>query len=1144
MRKILFLTAFAALLLTGCAKEQMFEMPAGDGKLTDVTFTAQMNNVVSTKALADGDGAAASVNRCIMEIYYGDDLFTRMYAPVSDKKASFTVQLVSNRTYKVAFWADCVADASSEAGLAADNYYTTTDGLGAIALKGTYAGNLDARDAFALCKNFTVAQGGSTFNAVLRRPFAQINVITTDVAIVKKVAALVPDKVDVTLKNAATKYSVLDSAAVAGQVADLNYVASVYNWDATKSECTLSMDYIFAEKEKGVIDIDWEALHGTDANVEHSFTSVPYQRNYRTNIKGALLTTTGKWNVTVDPIWESSQAGEEEILYEVVADIAGANNVIQNAVGEGQSEINVKFSSEPNDAGTPGAASGDIISKAIVTTSLPEDSKLNILIEAETKDLYIGDYQSETNTTVVTSGTESAVVNLNIPPTSGIQKLIINAPSKTVYLNGVQVSNTGVIDDLDAIVSQSTLIVEKGQTVKKLTIRQGGLEIHGVVENLVIAENAHDTNPVKVRDCENLSAEVFAVIKGEGHNYIDTPAYSEKANSDGTYDIVPSVCKIGADKGFATLAQAIAAVGDGETITFVANEINATGISVASGKNFTVDFADHIYTVNKPGAGSTGTQTSAFQLLDGSTITFKNGVIKADKDNLTEAVAPAKNIKRMFQSYANVTFQNMTIDGKNLYGNNAANEFACGTVSIEGATSISAKEGVKAINVDTWKDYYPAGAAVTINTTGTIGDIYLYAEGSAAGEFTKSSLTIKKGTFATISDDGSEDWTSAVSGGTFTADPTKYLAPKYEAVLGVDGLYHVNKVYDCGATIELPNGEVKEFNADEGASAVMKAISYIDFTLYTEFPAADYPGYIPVIKMHKDDTVWNTHAHATKPSKYGSCTFQQPYTSVLDGQGHTLTSTKNVPSGYKINTTGLIKVMNKANVTIKNLVFKPTNADLYNIDVTAGSIVTLEDVVLNLASSWAIENNASTIKYKNVQFPASRQYDGTSNAVADIFLAGGPYKFNCKATTTAYIGTSFTPAVESIGNRVDAATWEENAICYCTNDFIFHIAAEVPSSEEISAAIPSTYKGKTIYYCGNDGLKNLFRMMARVGTAFESITIYKTSSATKQLSNGSSIAVTFEGDAVYNNNFTAGSGYHIEASEPVGKTVTYTSVAD
>ena len=56
-----------------------------------------------------------------------------------------------------------------------------------------------------------------------------------------------------------------------------------------------------------------------------------------------------------------------------------------------------------------------------------------------------------------------------------------------------------------------------------------------------------------------------------------------------------AAAKIG-DTAYNTLADAIAAVKDGETITLARNVTDAKGMSVPGGKNFTVDFNGKIYT--------------------------------------------------------------------------------------------------------------------------------------------------------------------------------------------------------------------------------------------------------------------------------------------------------------------------------------------------------------------------------------------------------------------------------------------------------------------------------------------------------------------------------------------------------------------
>lgn len=62
---------------------------------------------------------------------------------------------------------------------------------------------------------------------------------------------------------------------------------------------------------------------------------------------------------------------------------------------------------------------------------------------------------------------------------------------------------------------------------------------------------------------------------------------------------------------YKTLGNAIAFVGDGDTIQVLKDIPDAVGISVPSGKNFTIDFGGHTYTLTGPGAGSTNTKSTA-----------------------------------------------------------------------------------------------------------------------------------------------------------------------------------------------------------------------------------------------------------------------------------------------------------------------------------------------------------------------------------------------------------------------------------------------------------------------------------------------------------------------------------------------------
>ena len=233
---------------------------------------------------------------------------------------------------------------------------------------------------------------------------------------------------------------------------------------------------------------------------------------------------------------------------------------------------------------------------------------------------------------------------------------------------------------------------------------------------------------------------------------------------------VASITRNGTTYYYTSLAGAIAAVQSGETINMIANETDAVGISVASGKNFTVDFGGYTYTLCAPGAGSAGTETLGFQLLKDSTIVFKNGTINVAEGNLTYS-GEGKPIKRIIQNYANLTLQDMSIDGTNVNGNNSVAEFCCGAVSISGATSVKAKDGVYAVTVDTWKNSYPAGTQVSIETTGAIDGIYCFTEGTAAA-YAKSSLTITGNSkVLKIVDESNGEVTLAPTGGWYATEP-------------------------------------------------------------------------------------------------------------------------------------------------------------------------------------------------------------------------------------------------------------------------------------------------------------------------------------------------------------------------------------
>ena len=254
-----------------------------------------------------------------------------------------------------------------------------------------------------------------------------------------------------------------------------------------------------------------------------------------------------------------------------------------------------------------------------------------------------------------------------------------------------------------------------------------------------------------------------------------------------------------------TLAEAIANVGDGGTITVLRDITDAVGIAVASGKNFTIDFDEHEYILVGPGAGSAGTETNGFQLLKNSTIVFKDGTIKI-ADN-------ASGIKRIIQNYANLTLENMDIYAKNQQPDeNLVLSLNYGTITFKGDTNIytSNPENTTVFDVYYWAGSYEEGVKVVFDDdfVGAIEGTILYDSTKTE----KAELVINgTGVFGNIkaSATSTSEPNIAINGGYFvTPVKSEYLSGNFE-YRAYDGRYYsYYTTLDAAAAAAGPNGEV------------------------------------------------------------------------------------------------------------------------------------------------------------------------------------------------------------------------------------------------------------------------------------------------------------------------------------------------
>lgn len=281
--------------------------------------------------------------------------------------------------------------------------------------------------------------------------------------------------------------------------------------------------------------------------------------------------------------------------------------------------------------------------------------------------------------------------------------------------------------------------------------------------------------------------------EGEGTSYL-APGYAPVANADGTYGVVAGVAQIGS-KAYASLADAVAAAKDGDTITLL-SDCSGDGISVNEdtfSNGLTIDFAGHSYTVGGKLVGSTGTASNGFHLLKGNTIVMRNGSIYGDAsvagDDTTQwSGSPAI----MIQNYSNLTLDGMTVRGGKqtcytLSNNNGDTVIKDSTIIAGQNTQVG---GPFAFDVCRYASY--PSVSVTVEGNSVIEGCVDVS--GAIGEGQNRQLTITGGTFSKPISVSTLPANISISGGTFANEvPADYCAAGYAPVANADGTYGVKQ---------------------------------------------------------------------------------------------------------------------------------------------------------------------------------------------------------------------------------------------------------------------------------------------------------------------------------------------------------------
>ena len=314
MKKQLSKLAIFALLLStaSCADEQF----AGDltGGETTVTFNAQLPAGLQTRVAGDGE-TATTLSYAVYEQGKATPVITSEdEVTFVNKQATLSLKLAKGKTYEFIFWADSYGKNDAE-----ENPYTVDFGTKTLTVDYDNAlSNDESRDAFF--GNATVAVNGAVSeNITLKRPFAQLNIGTNDMAEAQTAGLNTGD-----LKSSVKVSGIFSSMNLMTGIPDPSTSTEVtFGFNAIPKEKFtvedneydyLALNYLLVSDQKGLVNCEFSYTTDGATIDTRTIDNVPVQRNYRTNIFGSLLTGSVDFDITIDPDFDTSDYNYQELL--------------------------------------------------------------------------------------------------------------------------------------------------------------------------------------------------------------------------------------------------------------------------------------------------------------------------------------------------------------------------------------------------------------------------------------------------------------------------------------------------------------------------------------------------------------------------------------------------------------------------------------------------------------------------------------------------------------------------------------------------------------------------------------------------------------------------------------------------------------
>ena len=353
--------------------------------------------------------------------------------------------------------------------------------------------------------------------------------------------------------------------------------------------------------------------------------------------------------------------------------------------------------------------------------------------------------------------------------------------------------NTVTIKDSKIDIKNSNARLYLGGTNGNITVENSDIDLNGVKEGFYL--RAGQTLAITGNSTVDIT-----LITNEGRygiNLTDITATYTKAETATVNATVyePKVAKVG-ENTYKTLAQAVAAVEDGGTITLIANETFTKnnrynnggwwdGLGYSGDKSFTIDLAG--FTISQDGALNDYLMWFKNDGAKANTITLKNGTLDAGTTAYCALATASSNAKKITVNLENIQLINNNSSGATLKIRGGAELNANAGTIITGKNSYL---GIEAVGAKTVVNIYE-GAEIYQNGTSSYCGCLAGASGNSTINVYGGKGQSKSGGFIAMTSGG----TINVEGGEWIANTDGTYANSNKSVL----IAQSDKQYNAGA---------------------------------------------------------------------------------------------------------------------------------------------------------------------------------------------------------------------------------------------------------------------------------------------------------------------------------------------------------